>query len=121
MAERYAFRKTILYELAIGYVDAIYRFTQRLNPKTPEPLKTEIIQAATHILVNISGKSSGKTDIEHSFLVNGCRMSLFETIACLDIVERLKYARRADLKRVRSKADLLLDKLDSMKKALDRK
>jgi four helix bundle protein len=121
MPERYAFRKTILYGLAIDYVDAIYRFIQRLSTKTPESLKTEIIQAATHILVNISGKSSGKTDIEHAFLVDGCRMSLFETIACLDIVERLKYARRTDLQKVRHKADLLLDKLDSMKKALDRK
>ncbi|HSE42503.1 MAG TPA: four helix bundle protein [Acidobacteriota bacterium] len=119
MAERYAFRKTILYDLGIEYVDALYRLTERLSTKTPESLRTQIIEAATHILVNIAGKSSGKTDIEHSFLVDGCRMSLFETIACLDIAERLRYARRSDLKKVRSKADRLLDKLDSMKKALN--
>jgi four helix bundle protein len=121
MAERYAFRKTILYDLAFQYVDSLYRLTGRLSEKAPESLKTQIIKAATHILVNIAGKSSGKTDIEHSFLVDGCRMSLFETIACLDIAERLKFARRSDLKKVRDKADLLLDKLDSMKKALERK
>ncbi len=120
MAERYAFRKTIIYDLAIQYVEALYRFTGRLSPKTPESLKTQIIKASTHILVNIAGKASGKTDIEHSFLVDGCRMSLFETIACLDIAERLKFARRSDLKRIRERADLLLDKLDSMKKALER-
>jgi four helix bundle protein len=120
MKDRYAFRKTKLYQQGTDYLDELYRLTQNLNSKTPESLKSQIIQAATHIIVNVAGKSSGKTTIEQSFLVNGCLISLFETVACLDIVERLKFAKATDLKKAREKGDVLLMTLERMKKTLDR-
>ena len=120
MKDRYAFRKTKLYQQGTDYLDELYRLTENLNSKTPENLKLQILQAATHIIVNVAGKSSGKTTIEQSFLVDGCLMSLFETVACLDIVERLKFAKANDLKKAKEKADVLLTTLESMKKVLNR-
>ncbi len=120
MKDRYAFRKTKLYQLGADYLDELYRLTENLSPKTPETLRTQILQAATHIVVNIAGKSSGRTNIEQSFLVDGCLMSLFETVACLDIVERQSLGKRNELERARQKGDLLLATLESMKKSLNR-
>jgi four helix bundle protein len=120
MKDRYAFRKTKLYHQATEYLDELYRLSENLNSKTPESLKSQILQAATHIIVNIAGKSSGKTTIEQSFLVDGCLMSLFETVACLDIVERQKFARANDLIKAKQKADVLLATLETMKSKLNR-
>jgi four helix bundle protein len=120
MKDRYAFRKTKLYQQGTDYLDELYRLTENLNSKAPESLKSQIIQAATHIIVNVASKSSGKTTIEQSFLVDGCLMSLFETIACLDIVERQKLAKQSDLNKAKEKADVLLATLESMKKVLGR-
>jgi four helix bundle protein len=120
MKDRYAFRKTKLYQQGSEYLDELYHLTENLNSKTPESLKSQIIQAATHIIVNVASKSSGKTTIEQSFLVDGCLMSLFETVACLDIVERLKLAQANDLKKARDKGDVLLATLETMKKTLNR-
>jgi four helix bundle protein len=120
MKDRYAFRKTKLYQQGTEYLDELYRLTENLNSKTPESLKVQITQAATHIVVNIASKSSGRTTIEQSFLVDGCLMSLFETIACLDIVERQKLAKANDINKAKEKADVLLTTLESMKKVLNR-
>lgn len=120
MKDRYAFRKTKLYQQGSDYLDELFRLTENLNSKTPESLKSQILKAATHIIVNVAGKSSGRTTIEQSFLVDGCLMSLLETVACLDIVERQKLAKQSDLKKVREKADVLLTTLESMKKVLNR-
>lgn len=120
MKDRYAFRKTKLYQQGSEYLDELYRLTESLNSKTPESLKLQILQAATHIIVNVAGKSSGRTSIEQSFLVDGCLMSLFETVACLDIVERQKLAKQSDVNKARQKGDVLLATLETMKKALNR-
>lgn len=120
MKDRYAFRKTKLYQQGIEYLDELYHLTENLNSKTPESLKSQIHKAATHIVVNIAGKSSGRTTIEQSFLVSGCLMSLFETVACLDIVEQLKFAKPKDVNKVRQKGDVLLNTLERMKKTLNR-
>jgi four helix bundle protein len=120
MKDRYAFRKTRLYQQGTDYLDELYRLTENLNSKTPESLKSQILQAATHIIVNVASKSSGKTTIEKSFLVDGCLMSLFETVACLDVVERQKLAKQNDLQKAKDKADVLFTTLESMKKVLNR-
>ena len=120
MKDRYAFRKTKLYKQGTDYLDELYQLTENLSSKAPESLKSQIIQAATHIIVNVAGKSSGRTTIEQSFLVDGCLMSLFETVACLDIVERQKLAKQSDLNKAKQKADVLLTTLESMKKVLGR-
>lgn len=120
MKDRYAFRRTKLYQQGIDYLDELYRLTENLNLKTPESLRSQIIQAATHIIVNVASKYSGRTTIERSFMVDGCLMSLFETIACLDIVERQKLAKQSDLTKARQKGDVLLDTLETMKKVLNR-
>jgi four helix bundle protein len=120
MKDRYAFRKTKLYQQGTEYLDELYHLAENLNSKAPESLKSQLLQAATHIIVNVASKSSGKTTIEQSFLVDGCLMSLFETVACLDIVERQKFAKGNDLNKAKEKADLLLATLESMKKVLSR-
>jgi four helix bundle protein len=120
MKDRYSFRKTKLYKQGTDYLDELFKLTENLNSKAPESLKSQIIQAATHIIVNVAGKSSGRTTIEQSFLVDGCLMSLFETVACLDIVELQKFAKHSDLKKAREKGDELLTTLESMKKVLNR-
>lgn len=120
MKDRYAFRKTKVYQQGIDYLDELYRLTESLNLKTPESLKSQIIQAATHIIVNVASKSSGRTTIERSFMVDGCLMSLLESIACLDILERQKLAKQSDLTKARQKGDVLLDTLETMKKVLNR-
>ncbi len=120
MKDRYAFRKTKLYQQAIDYLDELYRLSENLNSKTPESLKSQILQGATHIVVNVASKSSGKTTIEQSFLVDGCLMSLFETIASLDIVERQKLVKQNDLIKAQQKADVLLSTLETMKTKLNR-
>jgi len=120
MKDRYAFRKTKLYQQGNDYLDELYRLTENLNSKAPESLKSQIIQAATHIIVNVASKSSGRSTIEQSFLVDGCLMSLFETVACLDILERQKLAKQGDLNKAKQKADVLFTTLESMKKVLNR-
>lgn len=121
MAELYGFQSLELYKQSLDYLDEIAEVAAQLPGKGTAAVGNRLLETAAHLVVQIAARSSGESEIERSFLVDGTLMSLFETVACLDIIRRRKWlpGRRLDAA-YRSGAELH-DHLQKIKKALKRR
>lgn len=119
MAEPFKFQSLELYRKALDYLDEVADVSEKLPKKAA--VGNTLLESATHLVVQIAGKSSGESEIERAFLVDGTLMSLMETVACLDIIGRRKLLPERALERAYGKCVELHEHLQKMKRALKRR
>lgn len=119
MVKPYKFQSLELYRRALDYLDEVSDVADELPKKNS--VGNTLLESATHLVVQIAGKSSGESEIERSFLVDGTLMSLFETVACLDVIRRRKWIPERALDRAYAKGAELHEHLQKMKRALKRR
>ena len=116
----YKFEKLEIYRLAIEYLDLIYAVADKL-PKSEEfNLRSQIIRAATSIVLNIAEGSTSQSDAEQARFLGMALRSLVETVACQRIIERRNYVQPAEIAPAKESAHALFVKIQAMRKSLTR-
>ena len=121
MEHLYRFQTLDIYGEALQYLDTLSELSERLPAKRAGSLGTRLLDSATHLVVQIAGRSSGESEIERSFMVDGTLLSLYETVACLDIIRRRKLLPAAKLEGALQQGRDLYDSLQKVKKSLKRR
>jgi four helix bundle protein len=122
LSPMYKFEKLEVYQLALDYVDLIYALADRLPQIEEFNLKAQMRRAATSVVLNIAEGSTGQTNAEQSRFLGMAVRSLFETVACRDLICRRKYIADDDeiLPRLAEKAETLSRKLQAMRRVVTR-
>lgn len=114
----YKFENLEIYQLALDYLDLIYALAEKLPRSEEYNLRSQIIRAATSIVLNIAEGSTGQSDSEQARFLGMALRSLIETIACRRIIERRKYGNQTDLTNSEKCGHALFVKIQAMRKAL---
>ena len=117
---RYKFQRLQVYQLGLDYVEAVYTLTQRLPRSEDLNLRSQLQRAATSIVLNIAEGSTSQSDPEQARFLGLALRSLMECVACLDLVERHKYAPTEELTTTRELGHQLFVKIQAMRRSLDR-
>ena len=118
MTEEYKFQKLQVYQLALGYVDAVYELSRSLPERERYNLSSQVERAATSVVLNIAEGSTGQSDPEQNRFLGLALRSYLETIACLDLIERRSYLAPEALQMIRKQGYELFIKLSAFRKAL---
>jgi len=118
MVEEYKFQKLQVYQLALGYVDAVYGLSHTLPERERYNLASQIERAATSIVLNIAEGSTGQSDAEQNRFLGLALRSYLETIACCDLIERRAYTPKESLLSLREQGHQLFIKLSAFRKSL---
>jgi four helix bundle protein len=115
----FKFEKLEVYQLALIYVDLIYDLSAQLPKSEEYNLKSQIVRAATSVVLNIAEGSTAQSDPEqHRFLGMAVR-SVLETVACQHIIRRRKFVVDiAFLDKVEEDARILAAKLHAFRNSL---
>jgi len=114
----FKFEQLEVWQLALDYVDWMYRLAEELPPKEQNNLASQLVRAATSITLNIAEGSTGQSDAEQNRFLGMALRSLMETVACQRIIAR-RYSISADmLQQDDEKAQLLAKKLHAFRKSL---
>ena len=116
----YKFEKLEIYQLALDYLDLIYSLADRLPRSEEYNLRSQVIRAATSIVLNIAEGSTSQSDAEQSRFLGMALRSSIETVACQHIIERRKYADISELKRIYECGQKLFAKIQAMRNSLKR-
>jgi four helix bundle protein len=84
----FKFEKLEVWQSAMEYLDLIYELTHQLPEEEKYNLKSQMIRAATSIVLNISEGSTGQTNKEQARFLGYAIRSLMETVACQHILKR---------------------------------
>jgi four helix bundle protein len=115
----FKFEKLEIWQQSLDYLDRIYRVANKLPERERYNLKSQMIRAATSVNLNIAEGSTGQTDAEQARFLGLALRSLFETVACLHIIHRLKYLDDTEaLRQAYRDADLLARRISAMRKRL---
>ena len=87
----YKFEKLEVWELALEYVNLIYRIAEKLPAFEEYNLKSQIVRAGTGIALNIAEGSTSQTDPEQARFLGFAIRSLIETVACQHIITQRNY------------------------------
>jgi four helix bundle protein len=116
----FKFEKLEVWQLALEYLDLIYEVAEKLPPSENLNLKSQIIRAGTSAALAIAEGSTGQTDAEQARFLGIAIRSIIESVACLHIIFRRKYASDTDLiRRTYAHARLFVGKLTAMRTKLD--
>ena len=115
----FKFEKLEVYQLALDYIDLVYKIAKQL-PKAEEfNLKSQLIRAATSVALNIAEGSTGQTDAEQARFLGMAIRSLLETVACQHIIGRHGFLPdQALLGQAYSQAGVLAAKLQALRRAV---
>ena len=116
----YKFQSLQVYQLALGYLDRTYVIADSLPESEKYNLKSQLVRAATSIVLNIAEGSTGQSDPEQSRFVSMALRSYLETIACLDIAERRQFLSLGELRQLREPGRELFAKLSALRRSLGR-
>ena len=116
--EQYKFQKLQVYQLALGYVDAVYELSRQLPERERYNLSSQIERAATSIVLNIAEGSTGQSDAEQNRFLGLALRSYLETIACCDLIERRAYLDPKALTGLREQGHQLFIKISAFRKSL---
>ncbi len=116
----YKFQRLEVYNLALEYIDLIYRVGEKLPKHEDFNLKSQMTRAATSIALNIAEGSTGQSDPEQSRFLGMALRSLIETVACEDIIRRRGYVTPAELEPIHEHGVKLFAKVQSMRRSLTR-
>ncbi len=115
---RYKFQRLRIYQLALTYVEAVYRLTQRLPKSESLNLRSQLERAATSVVLNIAEGSTGQSDPEQARFLGLALRSVMECVACLDLIERHGYVPTDDLLATRDQGHDLFIKIQAMRRAV---
>ena len=114
----YKFQKLEVYQIALDYVDKIYRLSRELPASEKYNLQNQLERAATSIVLNIAEGSTSQSNAEQKRFLGLALRSYLETIACLDIIERQGYSANDALMEIRELGHELFIKLQAFRKSL---
>ncbi|HEX9665664.1 MAG TPA: four helix bundle protein [Thermodesulfobacteriota bacterium] len=114
----YKFQELTVYQMALDYVDQVYKLSSRLPEEERFNLRSQLERAATSIVLNIAEGSTGQSDAEQNRFLGLALRSYLETVACWDLVERRCYFRSEDLVSIRELGHNLFVKLQAFRKSL---
>ncbi len=115
----YKFEKLEVWQMAVEYIDMIYKIAALLPKNEEYNLRSQIIRAATSIALNIAEGSTGQSDAEQNRFLGMALRSLIETVACLHLVKRRNYVPAEDVQSVYAFSEKLSIKLQAFRKALN--
>jgi four helix bundle protein len=115
----YKFEKLEVYQLALDYIDGVYRLAEKLLRSEVYNLKSQITRAATSVALNIAEGSTGQSNAEQGRCPMAIR-SFLETVACQHIIQRRTYVKQDDplLKQLEDEGQVLVRKLQAMRKSV---
>lgn len=116
----YKFEKLEVYQLALDYLDLIYVLADSLPRSEEYNLRSQIIRAATSIVLNIAEGSTSQSDPEQSRFLGVALRSFIETVACQRIIDRRKYAEVMQLEKAHECCQKLFAKIQAMRRSLER-
>ena len=118
----YKFEKLEVYNIALDYVDLVYALAGKLPRIEEFNLKPQLLRAATSVVLNIAEGSTGQSDAEQSRFLGMAVRSVFETVACRQLICRRGYILDSDkiLRQLEETAERLSRKLQAMRKGLTR-
>jgi four helix bundle protein len=114
----YKFEKLEIYQLALDYLDQMYTVAQQLPPKEDYNLHSQMIRAATSVVLNIAEGSTGQSNAEQARFLGMVLRSLVETVACQQIILRRKYLSTTQMGPVYQQSEKLFAKAQAMRKTL---
>jgi four helix bundle protein len=117
----YKFEKLEVYQMALTYIDMTYSLAELLPRSEEGNLKSQIIRAATSIALNIAEGSTSQTDAEQRRFLAMALRSLIETVACLQLVSRRKYAGADEIAKRYEYSQSLFAKLQAMRRSLEKR
>lgn len=109
-----------VWQLAVDYLDLVYRIAGQLPRSEEYNLKSQIARAATSISPNIAEGSTSQTNAEQGRFLGIAIRSLIETIACLRLIERRKYVKSGSVMEAYSFSEKLFAKLQAFRRSLER-
>jgi four helix bundle protein len=119
MIMAYKFEKLEVWQMAVEYIDMIYKIAELLPKNEEYNLRSQIIRAATSIALNIAEGSTGQSDAEQNRFLGMALRSLIETVACLHLIKRRSYVTNDDAQAVYAFGEKLSIKLQAFRKALN--
>lgn len=84
----YKFEKLEVYQLALDYLDLTYALADSLPRSEEYNLRSQIIRAATSIVLNIAEGSTSQSDPEQSRFLGVSLRSFIETVTCRPFTSR---------------------------------
>ena len=115
----FKFERLDVWQLALDYIDLMYKITEKLPPSEKLNLKSQLTRAATSIALNIAEGSTGQSDAEQNRFLSMAVRSLIETVACQRIIKRRNYLADASiLDEADKQAQSLAKRLHAFRKAL---
>ena len=114
----FKFEKLEVWELALQYVDLIYKIAEQLPHSEEYNLKTQVVRAATSIALNIAEGSTSQSNAEQSRFVGMALRSCVETVACLHLIKRHKYVAEELFDAAYAFAGKLFAKLQALRRSL---
>jgi four helix bundle protein len=118
----YTFEKLEAYKIALDYVDLVYALAGMLPRIEEFNLKPQMVRAATSVVLNIAEGSTGQSDAEQARFLGMAVRSVFEAVACRQLVCRRGYVLESDevVQQREKVAEKLSRKLQAMRKRLAR-
>jgi len=115
----FKFEKLEVYQLALAYVDLIYDLSTLLPKSEEYNLKSQIVRAATSVVLNIAEGSTAQSDPEQNRFLGMAVRSVLETVACQHIIRRRKFiANITILDKAEEDARILAAKLHAFRNSL---
>ena len=114
----YKFQQLTVYQLALEYVDKVYKLSVQLPEAERFNLRSQLERAATSILLNIAEGSTGQSDAEQVRFLGLATRSYLETVACWDLIDRRGYLASNDLMEARDFGHRLFVKLQAFRGSL---
>jgi four helix bundle protein len=96
----FKFEKLEVWELAVQYIDCVYKIAAKLPHGEDYNLKSQITRSATSIALNIAEGSTTQTDSEQSRFLGIALRSVVESVACLHLIKRRKYINDEELRKL---------------------
>jgi len=96
----------------------MYEIAGKLPDAEKFNLSSQIVRAATSIVLNIAEGSTGQSNAEQNRFLGLAVRSYIETVACLDVIRRRKYLSGTTLTEVMRLGHPVLVKLQAFRKAL---
>jgi four helix bundle protein len=114
----FKFEKLEVWQVALEYLDLIYKLSEKLPRSEEYNLKVQIIRAATSISLNIAEGSTSQSNAEQGRFLGMAIRSLIETVACLNLIQNRNYFEKAVILEIRDFSEKLFAKLQAFRNSL---
>ena len=114
----YKFERLEIYQLGLEYLDHIYTLAEQLPHSENSNLYSQLIRAATSIVLNIAEGSTGQSNPEQSRFLGMALRSVIQTVACQHIILRRRYLANTKIRPVYEQSEKLVAKIQAMRKSL---